>query len=142
MDPKEVEKEIIEEFAILSDWTEKYEQLIYIGKQLPPVPDHLKIDKYLIKGCQSKVWLIPECKNGAIKFTADSDTLITRGLIALLLRVVQHMSPHEIINYDFSFIKEIGLEHHLSPTRSNGLHSMINTIKEEAYKCLKGLSTP
>jgi len=130
-------RKVVEDFAMFSDWMEKYEYIIDMGKNVEGLPDNLKNDKTLIKGCQSRVWLVSECKNGKMVFRADSDALITRGLISLLLEVCNNLPPEEIFNYDFHFIKEIGLEEHLSPTRSNGLLAMIKRIKEDAYMCMK-----
>jgi len=126
---KEAENQIIEEFSIFTDWLDKYEYLIELGKSLPIIKESSKSDTNLIKGCQSKVWLAADYKEGKIYFTADSDAIITKGIISLLIRVFSGRAPQEIIDADLGFIKEIGLQDNLSPTRSNGLVSMIKQIK-------------
>lgn len=126
---KEEENQIIEEFSIFTDWLDKYEYLIELGKSLPIIKESSKSDTNLIKGCQSKVWLAADYIDGKIYFTADSDAIITKGIISLLIRVFSGRSPQEIIDADLGFIKEIGLQDNLSPTRSNGLVSMIKQIK-------------
>lgn len=134
---KEKEEEIIDEFAIYDDWLEKYEYIIELGKELPLIDEKYKTKERLISGCQSQVWLHAECKDGKMIYTADSDAIITKGIIALLIRVVSNESPADIARYDFDFIKEIGLQEHLSPTRSNGLLSMVKDMKLTALKALK-----
>jgi cysteine desulfuration protein SufE len=132
---KEIENEIIEEFEIFGDdWEAKYEHLIDLGKSLPKIKDELKIDENIIKGCQSRVWLHAESLNGKIAYTADSDAIITKGMVALMIRVLSNQPANEIVNADLGFIKRIGLMEHLSPTRANGLVSMIKKMKEEAFK--------
>jgi cysteine desulfuration protein SufE len=126
---KEAENQIIEEFSIFTDWLDKYEYLIELGKSLPIIKESNKSDTNLIKGCQSKVWLAADYIDGKIFFTADSDAIITKGIISLLIRVFSGRAPQEIIDADLGFIKEIGLQDNLSPTRSNGLVSMIKQIK-------------
>ncbi|MDO9557534.1 MAG: SufE family protein [Coriobacteriia bacterium] len=126
---KEVEQQIVEEFSIFTDWMDKYEYLIELGKSLPIIKEGEKLEGNLIKGCQSRVWLNAEFKDGLIYFTADSDAIITKGIISLLVRVFSERTPAEIINADLNFIKEIGLQENLSPTRANGLLSMIKQIK-------------
>ncbi|MCK9627880.1 MAG: SufE family protein [Bacteroidales bacterium] len=126
---KEAENQIIEEFSIFTDWLDKYEYLIELGKSLPIIKESSKSETNLIKGCQSKVWLAADYKDGKIYFTADSDAIITKGIISLLIRVFSGRAPQEIIDADLGFIKEIGLQDNLSPTRSNGLVSMIKQIK-------------
>ncbi len=126
---KEAENQIIEEFSIFTDWLDKYEYLIELGKSLPIIKESSKSDTNLIKGCQSKVWLAADYIDGKIFFTADSDAIITKGIISLLIRVFSGRAPQEIIDADLGFIKEIGLQDNLSPTRSNGLVSMIKQIK-------------
>ena len=121
--------QVIEEFAQFTDWTDKYEYLIDLGKALPPLPEKYKTDFYAIKGCQAKVWLHAEAKNGRLYLNADSDAFITKGIIALLIRV---LSGQKIADSDLFFIDAIGLKSHLSPTRSNGLKSMIQHIKSYA----------
>jgi len=126
---KEVEQQIVEEFSIFTDWLDKYEYLIELGKSLPIINEKGKDEKNLIKGCQSRVWLAADYIDGKIFFTADSDAIITKGIISLLVRVFSGRTPQEIIDSDLLFIKEIGLEENLSPTRANGLLSMIRQIK-------------
>lgn len=120
---------VIEEFSVFTDWMDKYSYLIDLGKELPPVSDKVKSENTLIKGCQSKVWLDAELVEGKIRFEADSDAIITKGIIALLVRVMSDLSPEEIMNADLYFIDKIGLHENLSPTRSNGLTSMVKQIK-------------
>lgn len=126
---KEIQEEIIEEFAFFDDWTQRYEHMIALGKSLPLIDEANKKDDYLIKGCQSKVWVFPEFINGKVVFTADSDAIITKGIVALLLRVFSNQTPEEILKADTGFIDQIGLKEHLSPTRANGLVSMIKQLK-------------
>lgn len=125
----EKQDEIIEEFELFSDWMDKYENIIDIGKELPIIDPKYKVADNLIKGCQSKVWLQPEFKEGKIFFTADSDAIITKGLISMMVRVLSGHTPEEILNADIYFINKIGLQTHLSPTRSNGLLSMLMQMK-------------
>lgn len=127
------EKELISEFEMFEDWMEKYEYIIDLGKELPPLNQEFKVSENLIKGCQSQVWLHAFNENGAIQFEADSDALITKGLVALMIRVFSGCEPSEIVNSDLSFLKEIGLQEHLSPNRSNGLVSMIKQMKNYAF---------
>ncbi len=126
---KEIEQGIIEEFSVFDDWLDKYEYLIELGKSLPVITENRKLDSNLINGCQSRVWLAADYSDGKIFFTADSDAIITKGIISLLIRVFSGRAPQEIIDADLNFIKEIGLEQNLSPTRANGLVAMINKIK-------------
>ena len=126
---KEVEQQIVEEFSIFTDWLDKYEYIIELGKSLPIINEKGKDEKNLIKGCQSRVWLAADYIDGKIYFTADSDAIITKGIISLLVRVFSGRTPQGIIDADLLFIKEIGLEENLSPTRANGLLSMIRQIK-------------
>jgi len=126
---KEVEQQIVDEFSIFTDWLDKYEYIIELGKSLPIINEKGKDEKNLIKGCQSRVWLAADYIDGKIFFTADSDAIITKGIISLLVRVFSGRTPQEIIDADLLFIKEIGLEENLSPTRANGLLSMIRQIK-------------
>lgn len=126
---KEKQDELIEEFAFLTDWVDKYEYIIQLGKELPVIDPKYKEDKYLIKGCQSKVWLHADLKDGKIYFTADSDAIISKGLVSLIIQVLSGYSPEEIKNTDLYFIDQIGLKEHLSPTRSNGLVSMVKQMK-------------
>ena len=125
-------QEIIEDFAIYDEWLDKYEYLIELGKSLEPFPEEKKTDDHLIKGCQSRVWLDAEKKDGRLWFKADSDAIITKGIISLLISVYSGRTPEEIAADDFGFVAEIGLKENLSPTRANGLVSMIDTIKKIA----------
>lgn len=125
----ETKSDIIEDFSLYDDWLDKYEYIIELGKNLPPFPESKKTDDRLIDGCQSRVWLDCELKDGKISFSADSDALITKGIISLLVGVYSGREAHEVADDDFSFVKEIGLLENLSPTRANGLASMIATIK-------------
>jgi cysteine desulfuration protein SufE len=120
---------IIAEFEVFTDWMDKYSYLIDLGKELPPVSERIKSEQTLIKGCQSKVWLDAELVDGKVQFFADSDAIITKGIIALLVRTMSGLRPDEIMNADLYFIDRIGLHENLSPTRSNGLASMIKQIK-------------
>lgn len=125
----DLQDEIIEEFAFFDDWMEKYEYIIDLGKQLPLIDAQYKDESHLIKGCQSQVWLHAENKGAKVDFTADSDAIITKGIIALLIRVLSGQSASEIAKADLYFIEKIGLKEHLSPTRSNGLVSMVKQMK-------------
>ncbi len=120
---------LIEEFSFFSDWMEKYEYIIALGKSIPVIDDNYKTNDYLIKGCQSQVWLHAEVKDGKVYFSADSDALITKGIIALLIKVLSDQDADEIAGADLYFIDRIGLKEHLSPTRSNGLLHMIRQMK-------------
>jgi cysteine desulfuration protein SufE len=131
------EQAIIDEFAIYDDWMDKYEYIIELGKELPIIAANYKTDDRLIKGCQSRVWLHAENKQGKMQFTADSDAIITKGIIALLIRVLNEEAPEQVAKAELKFIKEIGLQEHLSPTRSNGLVSMVKQMKMEALKNVK-----
>ncbi|RYM35906.1 SufE family protein [Brumimicrobium glaciale] len=137
MSIKEKEQEIIDEFALYDDWMDKYEYIIELGKDLPLIEAQYKTKDRLIKGCQSQVWLHADCKDNKMKFSADSDAIITKGIIALLIRVVNDESPADVATSEFKFIKEIGLQEHLSPTRSNGLVSMVKDMKLNALKAVK-----
>ncbi len=125
----EIQKDIIEEFALFDDWMERYNLLIDIGKGLDPLDEKHKGNDYLIEGCQSKVWLYPELADNKLYFKAESDAIITKGIVALLIRVVSGRTPEEIINTDLYFIDEIGLKQNLSPTRANGLLAMVKQMK-------------
>jgi SufE protein probably involved in Fe-S center assembly len=125
----EVQDNIIEEFSLFDDWMDKYNLLIDIGKELPVIDPKYKVKDFLIEGCQSKVWLYPGFDGKLITFTADSDAIITRGIVALLIKVLSNRSPQEIISTDLYFIDKIGLRQNLSPTRSNGLLSMVRQMK-------------
>lgn len=126
---KEIQNEIIDEFSMFDDWMQRYEYIIELGKSLPLIKEEYKTDENLIKGCQSKVWLQGEQKDGKIAFTADSDAILTKGIIAILIRAFSNQKASDIINADTDFIDEIGLKEHLSATRANGLVSMIKNIK-------------
>ena len=126
---KESEQEIVEEFSTFTDWLDKYEYLIELGKSLPLISDNGRQESNLIKGCQSRVWLAADYKDDKVYFTADSDAIITKGIISLLIRVFSGRTPKEIAEADLGFIGEIGLQDNLSPTRANGLVSMIKQIK-------------
>ena len=133
MSIEEIEKEIIEEFELLGDsWEDKYEHLIELGKELPLINEKNKTDDRLIKGCQSRVWLHSELKEGKIIFTGDSDAIITKGLVGIMIRVLSDHTPEEIVNTKLDFVDKIGLKEHLSPTRANGLVSMIKQMKLDA----------
>jgi len=128
----EIEQEIIEEFEAFDDWMDKYEYIIELGKELPLIDEKYKTDDKLIKGCQSRVWVNAEKKDGKMIFTADSDAIITKGIIGLLIRVLSNQAPEDIAKADLGFIKVIGLQEHLSPTRANGLVSMVQQMKMAA----------
>jgi cysteine desulfuration protein SufE len=125
----EIQDEIIDEFSMFDDWMQRYEYMIELGKSLELIDQKYKTDDYTIKGCQSKVWVFAELKDQLIQFTADSDAIITKGIIALLLRVFSGQRPQDILDAELYFIDQIGLKEHLSPTRANGLLSMIKQIK-------------
>ncbi|HSN50786.1 MAG TPA: SufE family protein [Bacteroidales bacterium] len=125
----EVQDKIIDEFSFFDDWMDKYNLLIDLGKDLPVIDPRYKVKDFLIEGCQSKVWLYPEYDGKIITFTADSDAIITRGIVALLIKVLSGRTPQEIISADLYFIEKIGLRQNLSPTRSNGLLSMVRQMK-------------
>jgi cysteine desulfuration protein SufE len=126
---EETQQEIVQEFSAFEDWMDKYSYLIELGNSLTPIDPSLKTGDYLIKGCQSRVWLIPEYKDGRLFFTGESDALIVKGLVALVLRVASGNTPKDLIESNFHFIDDIGLNQHLSPTRSNGLLSMVKQIR-------------
>lgn len=126
---KERQDELVEEFSMFDDWLDKYEYLIDLGKNLEPFPEELKTDDRLIKGCQSRVWLDAEAKDGVIVFRADSDAIITKGIISMLISVYSGRGAAEIAEDDLSFVDRLGLKENLSPTRANGLVSMLETIR-------------
>ncbi len=129
----EIEQEITEEFRLFADhWELKYEHLIELGKSLPLINEKYKTEEYIIKGCQSKVWLHSELENGKVLYTADSDAIITKGMVALMIRVLSNQKPDDILQADMTFIDKIGLKEHLSPTRANGLLSVIKQMKLDA----------
>jgi len=129
MSIQEIQEEIIEEFAMFEDWMQRYEYMIDLGKSHPLIDPEFKTYDNIIKGCQSKVWVHAELKDNQLEFTADSDAIITKGIIAILIRVFSNQHPKDILASDTSFIDQIGLKEHLSPTRANGLVSMIKQIK-------------
>ena len=128
-DIEAVSEEIVQEFAFFDDWMGRYEHLIEMGRVLGDFPDNLRKDEFRIRGCQAQVWLIPELQNGRVRFLADSDAMITKGLIGLLVRVLDGRLPGEIMHADLSFLDRIGMKEHLSPTRKNGLDAMIKQIR-------------
>ena len=123
------QKEIVEEFSMFEDWIQRYEYMIELGKSLPLIDPQFKTDDYIIKGCQSKVWVHADLEDNKLVFTADSDAIITKGIIAILIRVFSHQHPDAILDAGIEFIDKIGLKEHLSPTRANGLVSMIKQLK-------------
>jgi cysteine desulfuration protein SufE len=125
----EIQDQIVDEFSMFDDWMERYEYIIELGKKLPLINEEFKTDDNIIKGCQSKVWLNGEQNDGLIVFTADSDAILTKGIIAILIRTFSNQKAADILAADLDFIDEIGLKEHLSPTRANGLVSMIKNIK-------------
>lgn len=134
---KDVQNEIVEEFSAFEDWMDKYEYLIDLGKTLPIIDEKDKQEDRLIKGCQSRVWLNTGYRDGRLYFTADSDAIITKGIISLLIRVYNGRTPQEILDSDTAFIERIGLRENLSPTRANGLVSMLEQIREDALRYSK-----
>ena len=125
----DIQNEIIEEFSLLDDWMDRYELLVDYGRTLPPFPEEQRTKQNLIDGCQSQVWFTAELSNGLVVYQADSDAILVKGIASLLLRVLNHQSPKDIADADLYFIKEIGLQEHLSPTRSNGLAAMLHQMK-------------
>ncbi|MCA5006486.1 SufE family protein [Sphingobacterium bovistauri] len=125
----EIQDELIEDFSFYGDWMEKYEYIIQLGKEVPLIDEQYKIDQFIIKGCQSKVWLFPELVDGKINFKADSDAIITKGLVSLMVKVLSGHTAKEIADADLYFIDQIGLKEHLSPTRANGLLAMVKQMK-------------
>lgn len=136
MDIREKQLHIIDEFAIFEDWMDKYEYIIELGKRVPTLAPELKTNERIIEGCQSNVWLETQFRDDKLYFFADSDAIITKGIIGLLIEVYSGENPATILQTDLFFIKEIGLTEHLSPTRANGLLSMVQRIKNEALKSL------
>jgi cysteine desulfuration protein SufE len=132
----QIQDEIIEEFAMFDDWMEKYEYIIDLGKELPLIADDKKTEDRLIHGCQSRVWVASEMLDKHLVFTADSDAIITKGIISLLIRVLSNQTPEDIVKSELYFIGKIGLQEHLSPTRANGLVGMINRLKSDGLKQL------
>ena len=133
---EEKQQEIIQDFAMFDDWMEKYEYIIELGKELPIIIESNKTDDRLIEGCQSRVWLDSQVENGKMKFSVDSDAIITKGIIGLLIRVLNNEAPEAVAKADLHFIKEIGLQEHLSITRSNGLVSMVKKMKMSALSAV------
>lgn len=135
----ETEKDIIEDFALFDTWEEKYEYIIDLGKKLPPLADEHKIEENIIKGCQSTVWLIADYRDHKVFYQADSDAMIVKGLVSMLIQVLSGHSPDEIIGAKLDFIREIGMMNHLAQTRSNGLLAMVKQIKNYAlaFKSIK-----
>jgi cysteine desulfuration protein SufE len=129
MQIKDIQDEIVDEFSMFDDWDERFQYVIDLGKSLPLIEEQYKVEENTIKGCQSKVWLHAEMNGGNVVFTADSDAIITKGIIAILIRAFSNQKPAEILEADTKFIDEIGLKDQLSPTRANGLVSMIKQIK-------------
>ena len=126
---QEIQQEIIDEFSLFDDWMQRYEYMIELGKSLPLIAPEFKTDDHIIKGCQSKVWVHAALEGDQLTFTADSDAIITKGIIAILIRAFSNQHPKDILDADTDFIDQIGLKEHLSPTRANGLVSMIKQIK-------------
>ena len=126
---QEIQEDIVDEFSMFEDWMQRYEYMIELGKSLPLIDDKYKTEDNIIKGCQSKVWVHAELDGDNLVFTADSDAIITKGIIAILIRVFSNQKPKDIIEADTQFIDEIGLKEHLSPTRANGLVSMVKQLK-------------
>lgn len=139
MSIEQIQNQLVTDFTFLDNWEDRYQLLIDWGKELPQMPTDQKQEQYLIKGCQSQVWLFPEFKNGKIFFSADSDAIITKGIIAIFIRVFSGQTPQDILNSSTEFIDKIGLKEHLSPTRANGLVSMIQQIKlyAQAFSLMK-----
>jgi cysteine desulfuration protein SufE len=129
MNINEIEAQIVEEFSAFDDWMDRYNHLIEMAKEMEIIDDKYRVQNNLINGCQSRVWLHAEFRDGNVYFSADSDAVITKGLVSLMIRVFNGQSPDDIINTDLGFLDEIGLKEHLSPTRSNGLTSMIKQMK-------------
>lgn len=125
----QIQDSIVEEFSVFDNWMDRYQQLIEYGKDLPPIDERKRTEQYLIQGCQSKVWLDADLREGKIYFTADSDAIITKGIVALLIKVMSGRTPDEILNADLYFIDKIGLKENLSPTRSNGLVAMVKQMR-------------
>ncbi len=129
---QQIQNQLVEDFSFFDDWTQRYEYLIELGKSLPLIDPQYKTPERLIKGCQSQVWLYAESKEGKLHFTADSDAIITKGIVALLVKVFSGHTPTDILTADIHFIDQIGLKEHLSPTRANGLVSMLHQMRAYA----------
>jgi cysteine desulfuration protein SufE len=134
---QEIENEIIDEFSMFDEWLDKYEYIIELGKSLGDFPEQSKTEDNLIKGCQSRVWLDSKVDEGKVVFSADSDAIITKGIISLLIKIYSGRTPQEILGSDFSVVEKIGLKENLSPTRANGLVSMIEKIRNIAFEASK-----
>jgi cysteine desulfuration protein SufE len=134
---QEKQDEIVSEFEVFDDWMEKYEYLIDLGKDLPLIQEELKTEERLIEGCQSRVWLNADFNDGKMQFSADSEAIITKGIIGLLIRVLNDEHPETILKTDLKFISDIGLQEHLSPSRANGLNGMIKKMKMEALNYIQ-----
>jgi cysteine desulfuration protein SufE len=129
---EEIEREIVDEFSLFDSWDDKYEYIIDLGKKLPPLEEKHKVDENKVRGCQSTVWLAAEFSGGKVFYTADSDAVIVKGLISMLIRVLSGQTPNEIVNARLGFINEIGMTSHLAQTRSNGLLAMVKQMKNYA----------
>lgn len=125
----QIQEEIIDEFALFDDWMQRYEYMIELGKSLPLIDEQYKTDDFIIKGCQSRVWLHASLQDGKVIYTADSDAIITKGIIAVLIRVFSNQPPEQILQANTDFIDQIGLKEHLSPNRANGLVAMVKELK-------------
>ena len=130
----DTQKQLLDELSLFQDWTERYEYVIGLGKKLPPMPEELKTRDRLIEGCQSQVWLHATCEDGTMHYLADSDSLITKGMIALFVRVLDGQSPDEVLTADMSFVDQTGLKEHLAPTRANALNLMATQMKQRALQ--------
>ena len=133
MSIEEKVEELLSDFDLFEDWTDKYEYIISLGKDLKGLDSKDKTEENIVKGCQSKVWLVADLQDGKVRFNADSDAIISKGIIAMLIKILDNESPETIANYNFSFIDKIGLKEHLSPNRSNGLVGMMDKIKLFAH---------
>lgn len=129
MSIEERQQEVIEELCLSDDWMDRYQMIIDMGQDLPPMAQEAKVEENLIKGCQSKVWLTADQEEGKVLFSADSDAIITKGIVSMMIRVLSGASPEEILETDLHFIKDVGLQEHLSPTRSNGLAAMVKQMR-------------
>ena len=136
----DAQQELLDELSLFQDWTERYEYVIGLGRQLPPMPTELQTADKLIEGCQSQVWLDASCDGGRMRYLADSDSLITKGMIALFVRVLNGQRPEEILKADMSFIDQTGLKEHLAPTRANALALMATQMKQRALEFASGAS--
>jgi cysteine desulfuration protein SufE len=130
---KETQNKIVEDFEALQEWDERYGQIIKMGKELSPLPEEFKTDKFKLNGCQSQVWINAKLENGKIFFSADSDAMIVKGLIAMLIKVYSGRTPEEILSTPPDFLKKLGIDNHLSPTRKNGLSAMLKQIQMYAF---------